>query len=149
MELFLSPSTGEAVRKFNGGRPRPLSLPGPSNFPPPDFFNSCGEGRRGCSPIPRPFIPSHGREIFRGDIGPRLDRYLENIPVRERKILESLSSPKTLDELASLSLISGFRLSRVQVWFFFERNMIEKHLARLLAQEIIPKTGDRFQRETH
>jgi glyoxylase-like metal-dependent hydrolase (beta-lactamase superfamily II) len=95
------------------------------------------------------YIPSHGREIFRGDIGPRLDRYLENIHVRERRILETLSSPKTLDELASLSLISGFRLSRGQVWFFFERNMIEKHVARLLAQEKISKKGDRFQRETH
>ena len=95
------------------------------------------------------YIPSHGRDIFRGDIGPRLDRYLENIHVRERRILDALSSPKTLDELASLSLISGFRLSRGQVWFFFERNMIEKHVARLLAQEKISKTGDHFQREAH
>ncbi len=95
------------------------------------------------------YIPSHGQEIFRGDIGPRLDRYLENIHSRERKILEALSSPKTLDELASLSLISRFRLSRGQVWFFFERNMIEKHLERLLAQGRISKVGDKFQREAH
>jgi glyoxylase-like metal-dependent hydrolase (beta-lactamase superfamily II) len=94
-------------------------------------------------------IPSHGREIFRGDIGLRLDRYLENMVSRERKILEALSSPKTLEELTSLSLISGFRLSPGQVWFFFERNMIEKHLIRLLAQRKISKRGDKFQRETH
>jgi glyoxylase-like metal-dependent hydrolase (beta-lactamase superfamily II) len=94
------------------------------------------------------YIPSHGREIFRGDIGPRLDRYLENIHSRERKILDALSSPKTLDELASLSLISGFRLSRGQVWLFFERNMIEKHLVRLLAQGRISQAGDTFRRET-
>ena len=91
-------------------------------------------------------IPSHGQEIFRGDIGPRLDRYLENIYSRERKILEALSTPKTLDELASLSLISGFRLSREQVWFLFERNMIEKHLDRLLRGEKISKKGEAFQR---
>jgi glyoxylase-like metal-dependent hydrolase (beta-lactamase superfamily II) len=91
-------------------------------------------------------IPSHGQEVFRGDIGPRLDRYLENIYSRERKILEALSTPKTLDELASLSLISGFRLSREQVWFLFERNMIEKHLDRLLDGEKIFKKGDTFQR---
>jgi glyoxylase-like metal-dependent hydrolase (beta-lactamase superfamily II) len=94
-------------------------------------------------------IPSHGQEIFRGDIGPRLDRYLENIDSRERKILEALTPPKTLDELASMSLISGFRLSRGQVWFFFERNMVEKHLFRLLEQKKISKVGDKFQRETH
>jgi len=95
------------------------------------------------------YIPSHGQEIFRGDIGLRLDRYLENIASRERKILEALSPPKTLDELASLSLISGFRLSRGQVWFFFERNMVEKHLIRLLEQKKISRVGDKFQRETH
>jgi len=95
------------------------------------------------------YIPSHGREIFRGDIGPRLDRYLENIFCREGKILEALSSPKTLEELTSLSLISGFRLSPGQVWFFFERNMVGKHLIRLLEQRKISKVGDTFQRETH
>ena len=94
------------------------------------------------------YIPSHGREIFRGDIGPRLDRYLENIYSREKKILEAISTPKTLDELASLSLISGFRLSRGQVWFFFEKAMVEKHLDRLLEQGKIAKNGDTFQRRT-
>jgi len=92
------------------------------------------------------YIPSHGQEIFRGDIGPRLDRYLENIYSRERKIFEALSQPKTSDELASLSLISGFRLSRGQVWFFFEKAMVEKHLVRLLEQGKISKDGDTFQR---
>ena len=95
------------------------------------------------------YIPSHGKEIFRGNIGPRLDRYLENIYSRERKILEALSVPRTLDELASLSLISGFRLSRGLVWYLFERNMVEKHLERLLAQEKISQSGEKYQRESH
>lgn len=95
------------------------------------------------------YIPSHGKEIFRGDIGPRLDRYLENIYSRERRILEALSVPRTLDELASLSLISGFRLSRRLVWYLFERNMVEKHLERLLAQEKISQGGEKYQRESH
>jgi len=95
------------------------------------------------------YIPSHGKEIFRGNIGPRLDRYLENIYSRERKILEALSVPRTLDELASLSLISGFRLSRRLVWYLFERNTVEKHLERLLAQEKISQRGEKYQRESH
>jgi len=94
------------------------------------------------------YIPSHGREIFGKDIGPRLDRYLENIVSRERKILEALSRPKTLEELTSLSLISGFRLSPGQMWFFFEKTMVEKHLIRLLEQRKISRVGDKFQRET-
>ncbi len=94
------------------------------------------------------YIPSHGKEIFRGDIGPRLDRYLENIYSRERKILEALSFPRTLDELTSLSLISGFRLSRRLVWYLFERNMVEKHLDRLLAQGKISQRGEKYRRET-
>lgn len=95
------------------------------------------------------YIPSHGKEIFRGDIGPRLDRYLENIYSRERRILEALSLPRTLDELASLSLISGFRLSRRLVWYLFERNMVEKHLERLLVQEKISQRGEKYQRESN
>jgi glyoxylase-like metal-dependent hydrolase (beta-lactamase superfamily II) len=95
----------------------------------------------------RYYIPSHGRIIFRGDIGPRLDRYLENIYSRERKILDALSIPRTLDELVSLSLISGFPLSRRVVWYLFEQNMVGKHLERLLARGKISRSGNRYRRE--
>jgi glyoxylase-like metal-dependent hydrolase (beta-lactamase superfamily II) len=94
------------------------------------------------------YIPSHGAEVFRGEIGPRLDRYLENIHSREEKILRALEVRRTLDELTSLSLISGFRLLRNQVWYLFERNMIEKHLDRLLVQRKISRRGEKYQRET-
>jgi len=94
------------------------------------------------------YIPSHGREISPGDIGPRLDRYLENIYAREERILRALEVPHTLDELTSLSLISRFRLVRNQVWYLFERNMIEKHLDRLLAHEKISRRGEEYRRET-
>ena len=94
------------------------------------------------------YIPSHGREISPRDIGPRLDRYLENIYAREEKILRALEVPRTLDELTSLSLISGFRLARNQAWYLFERNMIEKHLDRLLAHEKISRRGEKYRRET-
>ncbi len=93
------------------------------------------------------YIPSHGREIFQGNISGRLDRYLDNIFTRERKILESLSAARTLDEITSLSLISGFRLSRKAVWYLFERNMVEKHLERLIAQGRISVIGERYTRE--
>jgi len=60
------------------------------------------------------YIPSHGQEVFTGNIGPRLDRYLENIYSREEKILRALESPQTLDQLTSLGLISGFKLPRTR-----------------------------------
>jgi len=93
------------------------------------------------------YIPSHGQEIFSGNIGPRLDRYLENIYSREEKILQALAVPHTLDELTSLSLISGFKLPRNQVWFLFERNMVRKHLNRLLAQRKVSRVGGKYRRE--
>ncbi len=93
------------------------------------------------------YIPSHGREIFQGNIRGRLDRYLDNILTRERKILESLSTPRTLDEITSLSLISGFRLSRKAIWYLFERNMVEKHLERLLAQGRISAVRGKYTRQ--
>ena len=40
LPLFIK---GEAVKKFNRGRQRPLSLPGPPNFPLPEFFHGFGE----------------------------------------------------------------------------------------------------------
>jgi glyoxylase-like metal-dependent hydrolase (beta-lactamase superfamily II) len=94
------------------------------------------------------YIPSHGPEILPRDIGPRLDRYLGNIYAREEKIFRALEVPRTLDELTSLSLISGLRLARNQVWYLFERNMIEKHLERLLAQKKISRRGEKYLRET-
>jgi glyoxylase-like metal-dependent hydrolase (beta-lactamase superfamily II) len=94
------------------------------------------------------YISSHGKEIFRGDIGPRLDRYLENIYFRDRRILKALSVPQTLDEITSLGLISGFRLSRRLVWYLFERNMVEKHLERLLTLGKISQRGEKYQRES-
>jgi len=94
------------------------------------------------------YIPSHGREVFTADIGSRLDRYLENIFAREEKVLRALEVPRTLDELTSLSLISGFRLARNQVWYLFERNMIEKHLDRLLTHAKISRRGEKYLRET-
>ena len=94
------------------------------------------------------YVPSHGREVFTGDIGPRLDRYLENIFTRDEKILRALEVPRTLDELTSMNLISSFRLARNQVWYLFERNMVLKHLDRLLAHKKISKQGEKYLRET-
>jgi len=94
------------------------------------------------------YIPSHGQEFFTSDISTRLDRYLENIYSREEKILRELDTPRTLDELTSLSLISNFKkLPRNQVWYLFERNMVGKHLDRLLAQGKIMCVEDRYQRK--
>ena len=94
------------------------------------------------------YVPGHGREVYTGDIGPRLDRYLENIYAREEKILRALEVPRTLDELTSLNLISSFRLFRNQVWYLFERNMVEKHLDLLLSHRKISKRGEKYLRET-
>ncbi|HSR13518.1 MAG TPA: MBL fold metallo-hydrolase [Thermodesulfobacteriota bacterium] len=95
----------------------------------------------------RVFIPSHGPVIPGDKIGSRLDRYLGNILARETKILEALASPKTLDDLACMSLISRFRISRRVIWFLFERNMLEKHLERLAAAGRVVKVGDRYARQ--
>jgi glyoxylase-like metal-dependent hydrolase (beta-lactamase superfamily II) len=118
-----------------------------SNFPA--SIESIIESVEKIRKIPaRYFIPSHGREVFKGDIAPRLDRYLENIHSRERKIVEALSSPLTVDELADLGIISKFRITRKVIWHLFERNMVKKHLDRLLAQGKISRVGNVYRRET-
>lgn len=94
------------------------------------------------------YIPSHGEEVFTDDIGPRLDGYLGNIHSREAKILRSLEVPRSLDELTDLGLISGLKIPKHQVWYLFERTMVEKHLDRLRKQGKISRTGEKYRRET-
>ncbi len=80
------------------------------------------------------YVPSHGNVVSAKDIGERLDRYLQNIYRREEKILNAVATPKTLDEITALSLISGFRLAPQVIWYYFEKTMVGKHLERLLRQ---------------
>jgi glyoxylase-like metal-dependent hydrolase (beta-lactamase superfamily II) len=90
------------------------------------------------------YIPSHGRVVRREDIDSRLDRYLQNILLREEKIFSALATPRTLDEITSLSLISGFRLLPNLLWYYFEKTMVEKHLARLLSQGRISLEEEKY-----
>jgi len=90
------------------------------------------------------YVPSHGDVIPRENIQGRLDEYLNNIYLREEKILKALFTPRSLDEITSMSLICGFRLAPNLVWYYFERTMITKHLERLLAQGKISSVGESF-----
>jgi hypothetical protein len=82
------------------------------------------------------------------EIGPRLDRYLGNIYSREASVLRSLEVPRSLDELTDLGLISGLKLPKQQVWYLFERTMVEKHLDHLRRQGKIFRVGEKYRRET-
>ena len=77
------------------------------------------------------YVPSHEGPLYE-EIGELADAYLRTIEERDRRILENLDEPATLDELAQRWII--YRKPREPQAFFMpsERAMLRKHLDRLV-----------------
>lgn len=108
---------------------------------PSDLENTLG--RLAEIPVAH-YLTSHAPPRRRG-IKPMLRGMIEAIRERDRIILAALDAPRTLDELADLGLCLGKKdgpLAR-----YYERVMVEKHLARLLEKDHAHARQDgRFQR---
>lgn len=70
--------------------------------------------------------------IIRGDIGTKLQTFLEKIFERERKLLEFLEKERTLREVINKAIIYGKFGEPKEVYELMEEVMIRKHLERLL-----------------
>lgn len=91
------------------------------------------------------YITSHEMGIIEGDISGLAQQYLEVINERDRKVLEILEEPKTLDEIVNRWIIYG--KEREPVFFFEmgERGMIAKHLERLIREGRVRERDGRFE----
>lgn len=78
------------------------------------------------------YITSHETGIIRGDITEMVETYLSVITRREKKILEFLERPRTLDEIVERWIIFKRELQPRYFFEFAERGMIVKHLERLI-----------------
>jgi len=92
------------------------------------------------------YLTAHGKEgIYDGD--PKTVRqYLDIIFRRENQLLESLSKQSlTLDEISALGIIYGKRNNN-DIWFIAasERNMMEKHLGRLMRDGKVCRDGETY-----
>lgn len=88
---------------------------------------------------------SHEGPVYDEIEGPA-DRYLGVIYAREARLLEALSSPKTLDELADLWLMYGKAYEPVMAYRAAEKALLSKHLDRLLKDGAIKDNEGKFEK---
>jgi len=94
------------------------------------------------------FVSSHFDPIFgKDEIERRITNYLSFFKKREEKLIDLLSEkPRTLQELVKLSPIYGGRKKFAkEILDFFEENMIQKHLDRLVKEGNVKRAGNLFK----
>ena len=89
---------------------------------------------------------SHEEGFLRGDISGRLDAFAAVIAERDERILDFLSTPRTLQEMIAEALIYRKRWDPPQVFEFFEGTMVSKHLARLEGKGLVAQADGRWYR---
>lgn len=94
------------------------------------------------------FISSHEEALIKDNIRKRLSDYAEVFKKREKLLLSVLETPATLEELVEKKLIYGRHPSYVHLLRYFERQMLQKHLNRLLREGKVARTGN-FYRTIH
>lgn len=75
------------------------------------------------------------------------DRYEKVIYERERKLLEVLQAPRTLDEIVESWIIYGKPLEPKMFFEFGERSHMQEHLEQLEKRGAIARTGSRLIRK--
>ena len=79
------------------------------------------------------------------NIKEELTKYLDRIYVNEKKILQALASPLTLDELVNRKIIYTRWNKPESTFYFFEKVSLIVHLRRLLRLGLVEKVDDKFQ----
>ena len=91
------------------------------------------------------FITGHEKGVLsRKDFLAGLDRFIEILDQRDRKILSVLQRPLSLQEIVDQGLIYS-RKYHVDAWIYmWEFIMIKKHIQRLIDRGQIKDLGNRF-----
>ena len=93
----------------------------------------------------RLYLTAHGQGLFSAEEGRQaLQRFRQVIFDREAELLRMLQRPQSLSELVRRRLIYRKPLEPKFVYDHIERQMISKHLERLLKIGRIKKIGDRY-----
>lgn len=86
------------------------------------------------------YITSHNMGVLKGDITGLVEDYLDVIDRRERKLLEFLEKPRTLDEIVNRWIVFKKEWQPRYFFEFAERGMIGKHLERLMKKGRVKMT---------
>lgn len=92
------------------------------------------------------WLTAHEDGIFEVNPGRLWQEYIEVINTREKKLLNLLTHPHTLDEIARSYIVYKKPRQPEKFYLFNERVIMEKHLARLLQKGLIILDQDRYMR---
>jgi len=92
------------------------------------------------------WLTAHEDGIFEVNPGRLWQDYIEVINTREKKLINLLDHPHTLEEIARSYIVYKKPRQPEEFYLFNERVIMEKHLIRLLQKGIIFKDQDRFVR---
>ena len=92
----------------------------------------------------RVYITSHNMGVIEQDIKPLAEAYLAVIDEREKKILDSLDAPRTLEEIARQWIIYKKPRQPEAFYLFGERGMVAKHLEHLIVGGKVTREGDLY-----
>jgi glyoxylase-like metal-dependent hydrolase (beta-lactamase superfamily II) len=90
------------------------------------------------------FLTSHETGVFMGEPGKLWDDYLGVIYERERRLLEFLTKPKTMEEITGAWMVYGRQREPKAFFEFGERALMKKHLDRLKRLGKVFQKGDRY-----
>jgi len=90
------------------------------------------------------FLTSHETGVFIGEPNKLWDNYLEVIHERERRLLEFLIKPKTMEEIVGAWMVYGRQREPKAFFEFGERALMKKHLDRLKRLGKVFQEGDRY-----
>ena len=84
--------------------------------------------------------------VIRDDIYERFDQFLSVFKDRDEKILEFLSSPRSMEDFLEKALIYQKYPFATTILRFFEAEMVSKHLKRLMSKGLVIKKDGLFFR---
>ena len=84
--------------------------------------------------------------VIRDNIRKRFDQFLAVFKERDERILEFLSSPRSMDDFVDKALVYKRYPYAASILKFFEAEMINKHLDRLRSKGLVIKRDGRFFR---
>jgi glyoxylase-like metal-dependent hydrolase (beta-lactamase superfamily II) len=92
------------------------------------------------------FLTSHETGVFMGDPGKLWDDYLNVIYKRERRLLEFLIKPRTIEEIVGTWIVYGQEREPKAFFEFAEQALMKKHLERLIRLGRVVREKDQYIR---
>jgi len=90
------------------------------------------------------WLTSHETGVFEEEPGELWDQYLSVIQDREEKLIELLSTPKTMEEIVEACIVYGRPREPKALFSLGERGIMKKHLEELMRKSLVKRDGNRF-----